>query len=97
MVPETRKQSMAGMEHHSKDTHFRWKIKWRLEYLGALCIMGEMALYLALLVADNSYTLLCEHLLPHKAHFFNMFTAYYETISKFYATLHTIQLHCLQR
>ena len=25
--------------------------------LGALCIMGEMALYLALLVVDNSYTL----------------------------------------
>ena len=22
-------------------THFRWKIKWRLEYLGALGIVGE--------------------------------------------------------
>ena len=28
---------------YSKDTHFRWKIKWRLEYLGALGSMGEMA------------------------------------------------------
>ena len=26
----------------SKDTHFRWKIKWRLEPLCALGIMGEM-------------------------------------------------------
>ena len=24
-------------------THFRWKIKWRLEHLGALGIMGERA------------------------------------------------------
>ena len=35
---------MAWMEtDHSKHTYFRWKIKWRLEHLGALGIMGEMA------------------------------------------------------
>ena len=27
---------------YSKHTHFRWKIKWRLEHLGALGIMGEI-------------------------------------------------------
>ena len=26
---------------HSKHLHLQWKIKWRLEYLGALGIMGE--------------------------------------------------------
>ena len=31
-------------KYHSKDTHFRWKIKWRLEVLGALRIMGEAAI-----------------------------------------------------
>ena len=42
MVSEARKQSMAWMEtDYSKHTHFRWKIKWRLELLGALRIMGE--------------------------------------------------------
>ena len=45
MVFEARKQSMAWMEtDYSKHTHFRWKIKWRLELLGALGIMGEMRL-----------------------------------------------------
>ena len=40
MVSEARKQSMAWMEtDYSKHTHFRWKIKWRLEHLGALGIM----------------------------------------------------------
>ena len=44
MVYEARKQSMAWMEtDYSKHTHFRWKIKWRLEQLGALGIMGETA------------------------------------------------------
>ena len=44
MVYEVRKQSMAWMEtDYSKHTHFRWKIKWRLELLGALGIMGEAA------------------------------------------------------
>ena len=44
MVYEAGKQSMAWMEtDYSKDTHFRWKIKWRLEYLSALGVMGEMA------------------------------------------------------
>ena len=44
MVSEPRKQSMAWMEtDYSKHTHFRWKIKWRLEHLGAPGIMGEMA------------------------------------------------------
>ena len=34
--------SMAWMEtDYSKRTHFRWKIKWRLEHLGALGIMGD--------------------------------------------------------
>ena len=42
MVSETRKQSMAWMEtDYSKHTYFRWKIKWRLEHLGAPGIMGE--------------------------------------------------------
>ena len=42
MVYEARKQSMAWMEtDYSKDMYFRWKIKWRLELLGALGIMGE--------------------------------------------------------
>ena len=35
---------MAWMEtDYSKHTYFRWKVKWRLEYLGALGTMGEMA------------------------------------------------------
>ena len=43
MVYEARKQLMAWMEtDYSKHTHFRWKIKWRLELLGALRIMGVM-------------------------------------------------------
>ena len=29
---------------YSKHTHFQWKIRWRLEHLGALGIMGEAAL-----------------------------------------------------
>ena len=29
-------------KYNSKDTHFRWKIKWRLELLSALGIMGIM-------------------------------------------------------
>ena len=29
---------------YSKHTYFRWKIKWRLEHLGALGTMGEAAL-----------------------------------------------------
>ena len=42
MFSEARKQSMAWMEtDYSK--HFRWKIKWRLEHLGALGTMGETA------------------------------------------------------
>ena len=28
---------------YSKHTHCRWKIKWQLEHLGALGIMGETA------------------------------------------------------
>ena len=28
---------------YSKHTYFRWKVKWRLEHLGALGTMGEMA------------------------------------------------------
>ena len=44
MVYEVRKQSMAWMEtDYSKHTYFRWKIKWRLERLGALGIMDETA------------------------------------------------------
>ena len=44
MVYEMRKQSMAWMEtDYSKHTHFRWKIKWLLEHLSTLGIMGEMA------------------------------------------------------
>ena len=28
-------------KYHSKDTHFRWNIKWRLELFGALRVLGE--------------------------------------------------------
>ena len=43
MVSEARKQAMAWMEtDYSKHTYFRWKVKWRLEHLGALGTMGEM-------------------------------------------------------
>ena len=42
MVFEARKQSMAWMEtDYSKHRNFRLKIKWRLEHLGALGIMGD--------------------------------------------------------
>ena len=42
MVSKARKQSMAWMEtDYSKHTHFRWKVKWRLEYFGAQGTMGE--------------------------------------------------------
>ena len=34
-------------KHYSKDTHFRWKIKWRLEVLGAQRIMGETAPFMS--------------------------------------------------
>ena len=35
---------MAWLEtDYLKHSHFRWKIKWRLEHLGALGIMGETA------------------------------------------------------
>ena len=48
MVSEARKQSMASMEtDYSEDTYFRWKIKWRLEHLGVLRIMGEKVLVLS--------------------------------------------------
>ena len=44
MVSEARKQWMAWIEtDYSKDTYFRWKVKWRLEHLGALGTMGETA------------------------------------------------------
>ena len=44
MVSEARKQSMAWMEtDYSKHTYFRWKVKWRLEHLGVLGTMGEIA------------------------------------------------------
>ena len=45
MVCEARTQAMAWMEmDYSKHTHFRCKIKWRLEHLGALGIMGGTAI-----------------------------------------------------
>ena len=44
MVSEARKQSMARMEtDYSKHTYFRWKVKWRLEHLGALGTMDDTA------------------------------------------------------
>ena len=47
MVSEARKQSMAWMEtDYAKHTYFRWKIKWRLEHLGALGTMGDTARHL---------------------------------------------------
>ena len=48
MVSEPRKQSMAWRETNcSKYTHFRWKIKWRLEHSSALGITGETAQFSA--------------------------------------------------
>ena len=42
MVSEARNELMAWMEtDYSKHTQFRWKIKWRLEHLGTLGIMGD--------------------------------------------------------
>ena len=42
MVSEPRKQSMAWMVYDcSKHMHFRWKVKWWLEHLGALGIMDK--------------------------------------------------------
>ena len=50
MVFGTRKHSITWMEHrlqitqisdNSKDTHFRLKIKWRLELFDTLGIMGR--------------------------------------------------------
>ena len=45
MVSEATKQLlMARIKmDYSKHTYFQWKIKWRLEHLGALGIMGEVA------------------------------------------------------
>ena len=44
MVYKTRKQWMACMERdYSKCMPFQWKIKWQMELLGVLRIMGEMA------------------------------------------------------
>ena len=54
---------MAWMEtDYSKHTDFRWKIKWRLELLGALGIMGEMAPYYPTLC---SHTSVCTSLSSH--------------------------------
>ena len=57
MFFEARKQSMAWMEmDYSKHTYFRWKIKWRLEHLGALGTMGEMAPIILLNAANLLFT-----------------------------------------
>ena len=63
MVSEARKQPLAWMEtDYSKHKHFRWKIKWRLEHLGALGVMGEekyiiryifISLYYRVVARDN--------------------------------------------
>ena len=41
-----RRKTIDGLDGngYSKHTHFRWKIKWRLEHLGALGILDEIAL-----------------------------------------------------
>ena len=53
---------MAWMEmDYSKNTYFRWKVKWRLEHLSALGTMSETAPFnmaLCLLVFS------CAHWLP---------------------------------
>ena len=47
-----REQSVAWVEmdykYHSTDSHFPWKLKWRLECWGALRMMGEAVLCPAL-------------------------------------------------
>ena len=61
---------MAWMEtDYSKHTHFRWKIKWRLEHLGALGFMGETTplccVVIVLLV--SSVTGMCSNLLGNRS------------------------------
>ena len=55
MVSEPRNRSLAWMETdlYSKHTHFRWKIKWRLEHLGALGIMVGRKCHSKMTAADN--------------------------------------------
>ena len=56
MVSEPRKQSMAWMEtDYSKHTYFRWKVKWRLEHLGALGTMGETG------IDELNYCQICDN------------------------------------
>ena len=60
MVYEARRQSMAWMEtDYSKYSHFQWKIRWRLEHLGALGIVGEIAPF----VNNATFPFRGEHLL----------------------------------
>ena len=40
---------------YSKDTYFRWKIKWRQEHLGALGTMGEAPLQMLFPGAMDRY------------------------------------------
>ena len=83
MVCEARKQSIARMEtDYSKHTHFRWKIKWRLEHLSALGIMveGPFKVYIVftplLTPQRNSQSLHCTdtfHLITIKRQRFTLF------------------------
>ena len=46
---------MAWLETgYSKHTHFRWKIKWRLEHLGALGSMGKTVISELLTLTPNT-------------------------------------------
>ena len=40
--------SPADYKPHSRKSHFRWKIKWRLELLSAIGVMGERARFSSL-------------------------------------------------
>ena len=46
-------------KYHSKYTHFLWQIKWQLELLGALRIMGDGAYLHSLLTFHRSNTEAC--------------------------------------
>ena len=75
MVSEARKQSMAWMEtDYSKHTYFRWKIKWRLEHLGALEIVGETAPFIYLFI--SSFPFVSPFLTSSSPSFLKVFPAF---------------------
>ena len=62
MVSEARKQSMET--DYSEHTYFQWKVKWRLEHLGALGTMGETVTLANKTVLQQKATVLVSDWLP---------------------------------